>query len=158
MKWEIDEKLPIHSQIVDEIIKRVVNKEYLPGQRIPSVRELSVEAKVNPNTMQKALQELEERKIIYTQRTSGKFITENEVVIENLKRESSNELVNKFIKDMTSLRIYRKRDYKYIGKEKVMIELKNVSKKYGDIEALTKVNLTLKENKIIGLLGINRKW
>ena len=67
VKWEIDEKLPIHNQLVDEIIRRVVNKDYLLGQRIPSVRELSVEAKVNPNTMQKALQELEER--------TDKFVT-----------------------------------------------------------------------------------
>lgn len=103
MKWEIDEKLPIHSQLIDEIIKRVVNKDYLPGERIPSVRELSVEAKVNPNTMQKALQELEERKIIYTQRTNGKFITKDENVIRKLKKDISNNILKKFIKDMNDL-------------------------------------------------------
>ena len=103
VKWEIDDKLPIHSQLVDEIIKRVVNKNYLSGERIPSVRELSVEAKVNPNTMQKALQELEERKIIYTQRTSGKFITKDENVIKKLKNDVSNNVIKKFIKDMNDL-------------------------------------------------------
>ena len=103
MEWEIDEKLPIHSQLVNEIIKRVVNNYYLPGQRIPSVRELAMEAKVNPNTMQKALQELEERKIIYTQRTSGKFITEDENVIKELKSSISNSIIKKFIKDMNDL-------------------------------------------------------
>ena len=103
MKWEIDDKLPIHSQLVDEIIKRVVNKDYLSGERIPSVRELSVEAKVNPNTMQKALLELEERKIIYTQRTSGKFITKDENVIKKLKDDVSKDIIEKFIKDMNDL-------------------------------------------------------
>jgi len=103
VKWEIDEKLPIHNQLVDEIIKRVVNKDYLSGERIPSVRELSIEAKVNPNTMQKALQELEERKIIYTQRTSGKFITNDENVIKKLKKDISNNILKKFIKDMNDL-------------------------------------------------------
>ena len=103
MKWEIDDKLPIHSQLVDEIIKRVLNKDYLSGERIPSVRELSVEAKVNPNTMQKALQELEERKIIYTQRTSGKFITKDENVIKKLKDDISNNIIKKFTKDMNDL-------------------------------------------------------
>ena len=103
MKWEIDDKLPIHSQLVCEIIKRVVNKDYLSGERIPSVRELSVEAKVNPNTMQKALQELEEKKIIYTQRTSGKYITEDKNVIKKLKSDISNNIIKKFIKDMNDL-------------------------------------------------------
>ena len=103
MKWEIDEKLPIHNQLVDEIIKRVVNKNYLSGERIPSVRELSVEAKVNPNTMQKALQELEERQIIVTRRTSGKFITKDENIIKKLKKDISNNILKKFIKDMNDL-------------------------------------------------------
>lgn len=103
MKWEIDEKLPIHNQLVNEIIRRVVNKEYLLEQRIPSVRELSIEARVNPNTMQKALQELEEKKIIVTRRTSGKFITENEHIIEKLKDNISQDIIKKFIKDMSNL-------------------------------------------------------
>ena len=103
MKWEINENLPIHNQLVEEIIRRVINKEYLSGQRIPSVRELSLEARVNPNTMQKALLELEERGIIYTQRTSGKFITEDEAVIKKLKTDISDDIVRKFIKDMNNL-------------------------------------------------------
>ena len=103
MKWEIDNKLPIHSQLVDEIIKRVVNKDYLSGERIPSVRELSVEAKVNPNTMQKALQELEEKNIIMTRRTNGKYITKDENVIKKLKEDVSNNIIKKFIKDMNDL-------------------------------------------------------
>ena len=103
MKWEIDERLPIHKQLVDEIIKRVVNKYYAAGERIPPVRELSVEAKVNPNTMQKALQELEEKKIIYTQRTTGKFITNDVKIITNLKNDISNKVIINFLKDMKNL-------------------------------------------------------
>ena len=103
MKWEIDESMPIHNQLVNEIIRRVVVGEYLSGQRIPSVRELSLEAKVNPNTMQKALLELEERGIIYTQRTSGKFITEDKEIIKKLKTDISDDAVKKFIKEMNNL-------------------------------------------------------
>jgi DNA-binding transcriptional regulator YhcF (GntR family) len=117
VKWEIDEKLPIHNQIIDEIIRRVVNKEYLTGQRIPSVRELSAEAKVNPNTMQKALQELEDRKILYTHRTSGKFVTENEEIINNLKSSISNSILNKFIKDMKDLGFNQSEIIEMLGKE-----------------------------------------
>jgi len=117
VKWEIDENLPIHGQLVNEIIKRVVNKEYLLGQRIPSVRELAVEAKVNPNTMQKALLELEERKIIHTQRTSGKFITEDESVIKKLKTDISDDIVKKFIKDMNNLGITEKEIINILRKE-----------------------------------------
>lgn len=103
MKWEIDEGRPIHSQLVEGMIRRIVTGEYQPGERIASVRDLALEAKVNPNTMQKALAELESRGILSTQRTSGRFVTEDAESIVKLKQNLSEELVQKFIADMQKL-------------------------------------------------------
>lgn len=103
MKWEIDDSLPIHTQLVDEIIKRIIAGEYPLGERIPSVRDLAFEARVNPNTMQKALAELENRKIIFTQRTSGKYVTEDKELIKSVREKLSSGLVGKFVKDMRDL-------------------------------------------------------
>ncbi|MDR1629317.1 MAG: GntR family transcriptional regulator [Oscillospiraceae bacterium] len=103
MKWEIDESRPIHAQLVEDMIRRIVAGEYRPGERIASVRDLAFEAKVNPNTMQKALAELESRGILITQRTSGRFVTEDHEKIVQLKQSLSQELLANFVADMRNL-------------------------------------------------------
>jgi len=117
LKWEIDDSRQIHSQIVDEIIKRIINGIYTYGEKIPSVRDLAIEAKVNPNTMQRALQELEEKQIIETKRTTGKFVTKNEKILKNLKQSSSELILNNFIKSMQDLGIDNKDIIKMIERE-----------------------------------------
>ena len=77
--------VPIYLQIVSEIKKQIVSGKLIPGERIPSVRELALTYKVNPNTMQKALIELEENGLIKTERTNGKFVTEDENIINKIK-------------------------------------------------------------------------
>jgi DNA-binding transcriptional regulator YhcF (GntR family) len=103
LKWEIDESRPIHAQLVEDMIRRIVAGEYRPGERIASVRDLAFEAKVNPNTMQKALAELESRGILITQRTSGRFVTEDHEKIVQLKQSLSQELLANFVADMRNL-------------------------------------------------------
>lgn len=103
MIWQIDENKQIHPQLVDEITKRIIQGAYSPGEKIPSVRELALEAKVNPNTMQKALLELEEKKIIETRRTTGKFVTANEADIDELKKTISTQIARKFAGEVKSL-------------------------------------------------------
>ena len=76
MTWNLDNNMPIYLQLMDRIQRDIISGRYGPGDKLPSVRELAVEAAVNPNTMQKALSELERRGLVYSQRTSGRFITE----------------------------------------------------------------------------------
>ena len=81
----------------------IVSGIYCPGERLPSVRELALDAAVNPNTMQKALSELERSNIVYSQRTSGRFITEDEHMLKQLKNELAAEHIQEFFEKMKQL-------------------------------------------------------
>ena len=85
MAWELDSDRPIFIQIVERIQMEIISGKYSPGDKLPSVRDLAAVAAVNPNTMQKALTELERTGLVYSQRTSGRFITEDAKMIEELK-------------------------------------------------------------------------
>lgn len=84
MEWSFKNGIPIYSQIIDEMTMRIASGAYAPGDKLPSVRDLAMEAGVNPNTMQKALSELERKGLVYAERTSGRFITRDEKVLEEL--------------------------------------------------------------------------
>lgn len=103
MKFILNEQLPIHTQLVGEIIRRVVVGDYPPSSKLPSVREFAMEFQVNPNTMQKALTELETLNIIYTQRTNGKFVTDDATLIQNLRQEQCEKITSNFFEDMLAL-------------------------------------------------------
>jgi len=98
-----NENLPIYIQIMDLIKKQIVKGELKGGDKLPSVRELSTELKVNPNTIQRTYQELERENLVYTQRGMGTFVTEDEAIIRELKKNMATNLVNSFIDDMKSL-------------------------------------------------------
>lgn len=97
--------VPIYLQIVSEIKKQIVSGKLVPGERIPSVRELALTYKVNPNTMQKALIELEENGLIKTERTNGKFVTEDENIINKIKNDYADNLTQNYLFEMISLGI-----------------------------------------------------
>ena len=97
--------VPIYLQIVSEIKKQIVSGKLIPGERIPSVRELALTYKVNPNTMQKALIELEENGLIKTARTNGKFVTEDENIINKIKNDYADNLTQNYLSEMISLGI-----------------------------------------------------
>ena len=97
--------VPIYLQIVSEIKKQIVSGKLIPGERIPSIRELALTYKVNPNTMQKALIELEENGLIKTERTNGKFVTEDENIINKIKNDYADNLTQNYLSEMISLGI-----------------------------------------------------
>lgn len=97
--------VPIYLQIVSEIKKQIISGKLIPGERIPSVRELALTYKVNPNTMQKALIELEENGLIKTERTNGKFVTEDENIINKIKNDYAENLTRNYLSEMISLGI-----------------------------------------------------
>ncbi|MDZ7542532.1 GntR family transcriptional regulator, partial [Clostridium perfringens] len=94
---------PIYLQIIAYIKKKIVSGELRGGERVLSVREYATELKVNPNTVQKVYAELENQNLIYTQRGIGKFVTEDENIINDLRQELFNETIDKFIEDSKAL-------------------------------------------------------
>ncbi len=105
MPWNLNSDRPIFIQIIEKIQMDIISGLYHPGDKLPSVRDLAQEASVNPNTMQKALSELERTGLVYSQRTSGRFITEDTVMIDNLKSELAREIITQFLDNMEKLGI-----------------------------------------------------
>ena len=103
MPWTLDDTRPIYLQLEDIIKSKIIAGIYKPGQKLPSVRDLAAEAAVNPNTMQKALAELERSGLVYTQRTSGRYITEDTAIMQNLKHQLAHDLIHQFLEAMAHL-------------------------------------------------------
>ena len=107
MKWSFANDLPIYTQLIDQIKVGIVTGAFPPGERLPSVRDLATEAGVNPNTMQRALAQLESEGLVYSQRTAGRFVTEDETRIGETKRDLAQKHVARFMEAMRSLSISR---------------------------------------------------
>lgn len=103
MPWNLDSDRPIFIQILERIRIDIVNGKYQPGEKLPSVRELAAEAAVNPNTMQRAFAELERMGLVYSKRTSGRFITEDQDMIETWKADIAKEKIRLFLESMQQL-------------------------------------------------------
>lgn len=103
MAWSLQSDRPIYAQLVGLLQRMIVTGVYPAGSRLPSVRELAAEAAVNPNTMQRALVKLEEDGLIFTQRTSGRFVTEEQEKIMETKKEMAEQLISQFMEDMSRL-------------------------------------------------------
>ncbi len=103
MDWTFRGDQPIYAQLISRIKQGIVSGDLPPGSRLPSVRELATEAGVNPNTMQRALQELEREGMVYSQRTAGRFVTEDVKQIERAKRAFAAEHIRVFLEGMGSL-------------------------------------------------------
>ena len=105
MEYIFDNERPIYIQLVEMIRIDIISGKFEKGQRLPSVRELALMMKVNPNTMQKALAELEDEKLIYTERTNGKYVTEDEKLIEKVKKKLAQEKVNNYLNSKKNIGI-----------------------------------------------------
>lgn len=103
MKWHFTNDAPIYSQLMEQIKVGIVTGEFTPGSKLPSVRDIAMEAGVNPNTMQRAMAELEREGLVYSQRTSGRFVTEDELVIQRLKHSLALGHVENFLNSMRSI-------------------------------------------------------
>lgn len=114
MEYVFDNERPIYIQLVEIIRIEIVSGKFQKGQKLPSVRELALMMKVNPNTMQKALVELEDEKLIYTERTNGKYVTEDEKLIEKIKKQLAQEKVNNYLNSMKNIGISYELAVKYL--------------------------------------------
>lgn len=95
-----DSNMPIYLQIMDEIKRWIVTDIYQPSQKIPSVRELAVEFGVNPNTVQRALSELERSGLVASERTAGRFICNDTEMIKELKEDVIRQKMDVFIEEI----------------------------------------------------------
>ena len=103
MKWQFSNDAPIYSQLIAQIKVGIVSGAFPPGERLPSVRDLATEAGVNPNTMQRALTELERDGLVYSQRTAGRFVTEDRNMINAAKRGLAEHHIQVFLAAMRQL-------------------------------------------------------
>lgn len=115
MLFEFDNNTPIYVQLVEQLRLEIISGQMGCGERLPSVRDLALAARVNPNTMQKALLELEEQGLIYTQRTNGKFVTEDEGLIARLKEQHACEITQNYLNMMKSLGIGQEGAMEYLA-------------------------------------------
>ncbi len=100
---EFKDNLPIYIQIMNLIKSSIVSGEISGGDKLPSVRELSKELKVNPNTIQRSYQELERENIVFTQRGMGTFVTEDQQMIKDLRNTMAKDMVHNFLMNMKKL-------------------------------------------------------
>ncbi|MCR4778782.1 MAG: GntR family transcriptional regulator [Lachnospiraceae bacterium] len=98
--WYFTNDRPIYVQLIEQIGIRIVNGSYAPGEKLPSVRDMASEVEANPNTVQRAFSELERSGIISTQRTNGRFITEDKEMIAKMREDLAKEKIEEFIKVM----------------------------------------------------------
>lgn len=103
MPWQFRDDAPIYTQLIVQIEELLVSGTLSPGQRLPSVRDLAAEAGVNPNTMQRALTELERRGLLYSQRTTGRFVTEDGDMIKSLQERLALTEIQAFLERMEKL-------------------------------------------------------
>lgn len=103
MPWNLDDSRPIYLQLMERIQHDIISGVYQPGDKLPSVRDLALDAAVNPNTMQKALSELERSGLVYSHRTSGRFITDDSTLLKKIKTDLAQEYINSFLGQMRHL-------------------------------------------------------
>ena len=105
MNRNFDADRPIYIQLIERIKMMIASGEYGPGERVPAVRELAEQTAVNPNTLQRAMAELEREGLLISQRTSGRFITEDMKAIMDLKKELASDQIRRFLEGMKAIGI-----------------------------------------------------
>ncbi len=103
MEFQFENNSPIYLQLIQKIKMAIASGEFKPGEKLPAVRELAMESKINPNTVQRALFQLEDEHLIFTQRTNGKYITEDKQKLKELKKELASNLLQEFLVKMQQL-------------------------------------------------------
>lgn len=117
MNYKFDNERPIYIQLVELIKLDIISGKIKSGSKLSSVRDFAQDIKVNPNTMQKALMELEREGLIYTERTNGKYVTEDKKLIGNVRKAYAKTLTKTYINDMLNIGFTKEEIVKYINDE-----------------------------------------
>lgn len=103
MEWSFQDGLPIWQQLYETLRREIAIGGYAPGSKMPTVRELAAQAGVNPNTMQRALSQLESDNLVITNRTAGRTVTEDRQILENVRRELAKRQIQTYLQQMALL-------------------------------------------------------
>ena len=103
MTNQFQSNTPIYLQLVNNFKHRIVSGELTVGSKLESVRDLALYFEVNPNTMQRALAELERDELVFAERTAGRFITKDKELISKMRESVAQEIIDQFILQMSSL-------------------------------------------------------
>ena len=114
MEFTFDNNIPIYIQLMEYLKIYLISGTFKSGEKLPSVRDFATTFKVNPNTMQKALAELESMKLIYTERTNGKYVTKDEKLIMKLKDEYATTLAKGYFEGMKRIGLGKADSIKYL--------------------------------------------
>ncbi|MBR2696438.1 MAG: GntR family transcriptional regulator [Parasporobacterium sp.] len=114
MGWNLDKKRPLCPQICEQICVLIAKGELKPGERLMSVRDVAVSASVNPNTVQKSFEQLEQRGVIYSKRGSGWYVSETETTAEGVRGELIRSKTAAYIRDMMALGLSKEDIQKYV--------------------------------------------
>ena len=103
MEWRIDGSRPIWQQLQEQLTLRIITGEYPMGSRLPSVRDLAAEAGVNPNTMQRALGAMEGTGLLATNRTAGRYVTEDRARLDAIRLTLARDCMAEYLNKMKTL-------------------------------------------------------
>ena len=117
MNWQFSNDAPIYAQLIRQIRAGIVSGAFSPGERLPSVRDLAMEAGVNPNTMQRAMMEMEREELVHSQRTAGRFVTEDAQRIRQLRESMARQRVKEFLEGMYLLGFQTEEIVAFVQKE-----------------------------------------
>ncbi len=100
MTYRFNNTSPIYLQLLDIFLAKILLGEWPIGEKIPSVRDIALEFSVNPNTVQKALQELERQEVLRSERTIGRFVSEDKKLLDSLRAQHTKSIVDTFVIEM----------------------------------------------------------
>lgn len=103
MAEQFDTSRPIYAQLVERLKAKILAGVYPPGGHLESVRDLAAASGVNPNTMQRALAQLEAEGLVRTERTAGRYVTEDTALIEQLRADAAQRLTEEFLQKMRGI-------------------------------------------------------
>ena len=117
MSWVFSSDRPIYSQLVEQLSLRIVTGVFPPGSRFDTVRDLAAEFEVNPNTVQRAMSELERLELVRAERTAGRFVTDDVQRIADLRAQLVREKTTAFLREMSKLGFDRREIITLLEKE-----------------------------------------
>nr|WP_297275032.1 GntR family transcriptional regulator [uncultured Agathobaculum sp.] len=103
MQWQLRGDRPIYQQLVEILTEQIVSGQLAAGDKVLAVRELAAQAGVNPNTMQRALADMEREGLMYTNRTSGRYVTEDKEMIQKIREQIASDRIAEFLAGMSQL-------------------------------------------------------
>ena len=116
MQWQLRGDRPIYQQLVEILTEQIVSGQLAAGDKVPAVRELAAQAGVNPNTMQRALADMEREGLMYTNRTSGRYVTEDKEMIQKIREQIASDRIAEFLAGMSQLGFSEQEGYSLLEK------------------------------------------